>query len=152
MDWFGPTVHFCRVNQSGKGSARRDVGHAIQSGVPISLDETNLQGLVDTINHLPSPPKHSLPIERQIVVACIRSNQWFRAVYDRADIPVELEKICGLTHAYLPWYIPMARGYSVAHASDETFLCAATEAALAVSVRSSWLVRRAARIICGFGI
>src|SRR5438874_1090788 len=33
MDWFAPTVHFCRVNQSGKGSARRDVGHAIQAGV-----------------------------------------------------------------------------------------------------------------------
>jgi hypothetical protein len=31
MDWFAPTVHFCRVNQSGKGSARRDVGHVIQA-------------------------------------------------------------------------------------------------------------------------
>ena len=92
MDWFAPTVHFCRVNKSGKGAARRDVGHAIQAGVSISLDETNLQALVKSINQLPPPPKHSLPVERRIVVGCIRSKQWFRAIYDRADIPRELEK------------------------------------------------------------
>jgi len=87
MDWFAPTVHFCRVSQSGQGSARRDVGHAIQAGVSISLDTTNVQSLVATINQLPPPPRHSLPIVRQINLGCIRSNQWFRAVYDRANVP-----------------------------------------------------------------
>src|SRR5581483_9831535 len=42
MDWFAPTVHFCRVSQSGKGSARRDVGYAIQAGVSISLDRKSV--------------------------------------------------------------------------------------------------------------
>lgn len=133
MDWFAPTVHFCRVNQAGQGAARRDVGHAIQAGVSISLDETNLQALVETINHLPPPPKHSLPVERQIVVSCIRSNQWFRATYDRGDIPRELERVSEITGAYLPWYIPRVQGRSVARANDGGFFCVATEASVAVS-------------------
>jgi hypothetical protein len=139
MDWFAPTVHFCRVNQSGQGSARRDVGHAIQSGVSISLDATNLQTLVETINHLPPPPKHSLPVERQIVVGCIRSNQWFRAVYDRADIPQELEKASEITGAYLPWYIPEVQGYPVARADSGGFFCVATETPIAVSAGNDFL-------------
>ena len=133
MDWFAPTVHFCRVNQSGKGSARRDVGHAIQAGVSISLDETNMQALVETINHLPPPPKHSLPVERQIVVGCIRSNQWFRAVYDRANIPQELERVSEITGAYLPWYIQEVSGYSVALAKQGKFSCMALNAPIVVS-------------------
>lgn len=139
MDWFAPTVHFCRVSQSGKGSARRDVGHAIQAGVSISLDETNMQALVETINHLPPPSKHSLPVERQIVVGCIRSNQWFRAVYDRADIPNELEKISEITGAYLPWYIPTAVGRSVANGNGSEFFCVATETPVAVSAGWNFL-------------
>lgn len=133
MDWFAPTVHFCRVSQSGKGSARRDVGHAIQAGVSISLDETNLQALVETINHLPTPPKKSLPVERQIIVGCIRSNQWFRAVYDRANIPNELEKISGITGAYLPWYIPEVFGCSAAVSKQGKFLGMAIDAPIVIS-------------------
>jgi hypothetical protein len=133
MDWFAPTVHFCRVSQTGKGSARRDVGHAIQAGVSISLDETNLQALVETINHLPTPPKSSLPVERQIVVGCIRSNQWFRAVYDRANIPHELEKISEITGAYLPWFVPEAQGYPAAISKQEKFLCMAIDAPIVIS-------------------
>ncbi len=132
MDWFGPTVHFCRVNQAGKGSARRDVGHAIQAGVSISLNETNLQALVETINQLPPPPRRSLPVERQIVVGCIRSNQWFRAVYDRADIPKELERVTEITAADLPWYIPIVQGHSIV-SEGGNFVCVATEAPIAIS-------------------
>ena len=141
MDWFAPWVQFCRVDQSGKGAARRDVGHAIQAGCSISLDKTNLQALVDTINHLPPPPKYSLPIERQIVVGCIRSNQWFCAVYDRADIPKELEKVAEITGAYLPWYIPAIPGHLMASNNDWTrrFYCVATEAPVAVSDEGNFL-------------
>jgi WD40 repeat protein len=139
MDWFGPTVHFCRVNQSGRGSARRDVGHAIQAGVSISLDQTNLQALVETINRLPPPPKRSLPDVRQIVVGCIRSNQWFRAVYDRADVPSELERIAAMTGAALPWHIPTVQGYAVARATSGGFICAVTEAAIAMAAGDNCL-------------
>jgi len=133
MDWFAPTVHFCRVSQSGKGSTRRDVGHAIQAGVSISLDETNLQALVETINHLPTPPKKSLPVERQIVVGCIRSNQWFRAVYDRANIPRELERVSEITGAYLPWFVPQVFGYSAAVSNKGKFLGMANDAPIVIS-------------------
>ena len=139
MDWFGPTVHFCRVNQSGRGSARRDVGHAIQAGVSISLDQTNLQALVEAINQLPPPPKRSLAVVRQIIVGCIRSNQWFRAVYDRADVPGELERIAAITGAALPWYIPTVQGRAVARANSGGFVCVATEAAIAVSAGDNCL-------------
>jgi hypothetical protein len=139
MDWFAPTVHFCRVNQAGKGSARRDVGHAIQAGVSISLDETNLQAMIETINHLPPPPKRSLPVERQIVVGCIRSNQWFRTVYDRADIPKELERVSEITGAYLPWYIPAVMGRAVADGNGSEFFCVANEAPIAVSAGYNFL-------------
>ncbi len=139
MDWFAPTVHFCRVSQSGKGSARRDVGYAVQAGNSISLDETNLQALVETINHLPTPPKNSLPVERQIVVGCIRSNQWFRAVYDRANIPKELERVSEITGAYLPWFVPEVQGYPAARADGGGFFCVATEAPIAVSAGNDFL-------------
>ncbi len=139
MDWFSPTVYFCRVNQSGKGAARRDVGYAIQSGVSISLDETNLQALVEIINKLPPPPKHSLPVERQIVLGCIRSNQWFRAVYDRADIPKEIQQVSEIAGVYLPWYIPEAKGRMVARADSGGFFCVATEAPIAVSAGVDFL-------------
>ena len=139
MDWFAPTVHFCRVNQSGKGAARRDVGHAIQAGVSISLNETNLQALVETINQLPPPAKLSLPIERQVVVGCIRSNQWFRAVYDRANMPKELERVSEITGAYLPWFIPAVTGRSVANGNGGEFFCVATEAPIAISAGNKFL-------------
>jgi len=139
MDWFAPTVHFCRVSQAGKGAARRDVGHAIQAGVSISLNETNLQALIEVLNHLPTSPKYSLPIARQIVVGCIQSNQWFRAVYDRANIPAELEKISEITGAYLPWYIPTAIGRSVADGNGSEFFCVATETPVAVSAGWNFL-------------
>jgi len=133
MDWFAPTVHFCRINQSGKGSARRDVGHAIQAGVSISLDATNLKVLVEMINLLPPPSKQSLPVQRQIVVGCIRSNQWFRAVYGRADIPDELEKIAETTGASLPWYLPTVQGRPIARAKIGEFACLASDAPTAIS-------------------
>lgn len=139
MDWFAPTVHFCRVSKSGKGSARRDVGYATQAGVSISLDETNLRALIETIGQLPPPPKHSLPVERQIVVGCARSNQWFRAIYDRADIPRELERVSEITGAYLPWYIPKVQGRPVVRADDGGFFCVATEASTAVSAGNDFL-------------
>ncbi len=132
MDYFEPTVHFCRVNQSGKGAARRDVGHAIQAGVTIALDKTNLQALVAIIQQLPRPPKQSLPAIRQIVVGCVRSNQWFRAVYDRASIPNQLERIATLTGASLPWYIPVGEGQRVV-GTGGGFLGVATDAPVAVA-------------------
>jgi hypothetical protein len=132
MDWFEPTVHFCRINLSGKGSARRDVGHAIQAGVSIALDNTNLFALVQLINELPPGTSRSLSVEREIVVGCIRTNSWFQAMYDRAEVPPVLESIASLTHASLPWYIPPAEGHCVARSENAGFIAVATAASIAL--------------------
>lgn len=107
MDWFSQATHFCRVNQSGSGSARRDVGYAIQNGNNISLDTANRFLLVQTINQLPLQSKHFLPQNRQIIISGIRSNQWFQCVYDRANVPEEVERLFEITGAYLEWFMPI---------------------------------------------
>lgn len=111
MDWFYEYGnYFCRVSQSGNVRSARDVGYAIQGGSGISsrfaLDSTNRPLLEAAINDLPSSSKKSLPKERQIWVSGIRSNQWFQFVYDRANIPLEVEKLYDMTGAYLEWFIP----------------------------------------------
>lgn len=112
MDWFfDHGNYFCRVSQSGDVRSARDVGHAIQGGSGISsrfsLDSTNRPLLEVAINALPASSKKSLPKERQIWVSGIRSNQWFQFVYDRANIPLEVESLYGMTGAYLEWFIPL---------------------------------------------
>ena len=113
MDWFFNGVQFCRVNQLGNGAARRDVGHAIQAGHTISLDVTKLNLLIQAINSLPPPSKHWLPVERQIVISCIRSNQWFHGVYDRGNPPAGVERLYEITDAYFALYIPQVSGRQI---------------------------------------
>jgi WD40 repeat protein len=112
MDWFSDHgVYFCRVSQCGKVYSARDVSYAIQGGTGISsrfsLDNTNRPLLEAVINSLPGSSKTSLPRERQIVISGIQSNQWFRRVYDRANVPAEVEALYDLTGAYLGWFIPV---------------------------------------------
>lgn len=118
MDWFSDNgVYFCRVSQSGIVRSARDVGHAIQGGSRISsrfsLDGTNRPLLEAVINALPASSNKSLPKERQILVSGIRSNQWFSRVYDRSNVPLEVEKLYELTGAYLGWFIPKVAGSEV---------------------------------------
>lgn len=142
MDWFSDHgVYFCRVSQSGNVRSARDVGHAIQGGSGISsrfsLDSTNRTVLEAAINALPSSSSKSLPPERQILVSGIRSNQWFDRVFDRANVPAEVEKLYELTGAYLGWFIPKVEGRAVATAHNSNFsggfAAVASDADLAVS-------------------
>lgn len=106
MDWFSRGVHYCRVNQLGSGSAALDVGYAREGGGRVSLDETNRLLLIQAINRLPLQSKHFLPQNRQIYISGIRSNQWFQCVYDRGNVPKQVEKLFEITGAYLEWFIP----------------------------------------------
>ena len=120
MDWFSDHgVYFCRVSQSGNVRSARDVGHAIQGGSGISsrssLDSTNQPLLEAAIDSLPPSAGRSLPKERQILVSGIRSNQWFKRVYDRANVPPAVERLYELTGAYLGWFIPVVAGRPIAH-------------------------------------
>ena len=106
MDWFFRGDHFCRVTQSGAVSSALDVGYAIEGGHRAKLDAAKRFLLVQLINHLPPSSRRTLPRERQILCCGIRSNQWFQCVYDRADVPPEVERLFEITGAYLEWFIP----------------------------------------------
>ncbi len=153
MDWFSDHgVYFCRVSQAGNVSSARDVGHAIQGGSGISsrfsLDTTNRPLLEAAINSLPASSVKSLSMERQILVSGIRSNQWFGRVYDRANIPTEVERLYDLTGAYLGWYIPKVEGREIARLHDANFqggfAAVARDADLAVSF-GQWVTNGAYR-------
>jgi hypothetical protein len=142
MDWFGESgVHFCRVNQSGLAFSARDVGHAIQGGHRSSLkslgDGRDGFSLAEALNKLPPSVRKPLSKERQILVSGVRSNQWFDRVYDRADVPPEVEKLYQLTGAYLEWLIPVVQGHHMAYSEHangyHTAFVAAAEAPTAVS-------------------
>jgi len=142
MDWFSDHgVYFCRVTQSGNVYSARDVGLAIQnsSGIParFSADSTNRLLLEATINALPASSSKSLPKERQILVSGVRSNQWFQRVYDRENVPAEVEKLYEMTDAYLGWFIPKVEGREIARLHNANFSgdfrTVASDADLAIS-------------------
>jgi WD40 repeat protein len=144
MDWFSEHgVYFCRVSQTGRVNSARDVGYAIQGGSGISsrfsFDNTNRALLEAAINRLPASSKRSLPRERQILVSGVQSNHWIARVYDRANVPVEVEHLYDLTGAYLGWFIPLvgARPTGVAHSMSQrpsSSLAIATDASIAASI------------------
>ncbi|HZI31810.1 MAG TPA: hypothetical protein VFF11_05685, partial [Candidatus Binatia bacterium] len=106
MNWFYRGDHFCHVNRSGEVSSALDVGYAIEGGHRAKLDAASRFLLVQLINRLSPSSRQTLPRERQIFVCGIRSNQWFQCVYDRADVPPEVERLFAITGAYLEWFIP----------------------------------------------
>lgn len=113
MDWFsGPrSIEFCRVSQSGKvSSARNVINWAIQGGHWAQLDQTSLTLLTNAINSLPPPVSQALPKDRLLVVRGFRTNQWVELVYDRANVPKEVEQLYEITGAYLEWFIPKIEG------------------------------------------
>jgi WD40 repeat protein len=116
MDWFsGPRIdYFCQVSRTGQVSSARDViNWAIQGGHWGQLDQTNLELLIAKINTLPPPPIISPPQERWLVVRGIRENQWFKNIYDRADVPKEVEALFQITGAYLEWFMPRPEGHQI---------------------------------------
>jgi hypothetical protein len=121
MDWLsGPrSDEFCRVSRNGTVMSARDVRNwAIQGGHRASLDTANRFLLVQAINGLPLQSKPSLPQDRQLIVAGIRSNQWFECFYDRADVPWEVERLYEITGAHLEWFIPEVEGRHMVHSDN----------------------------------
>ena len=83
--WFSNGVRFCRAYRSEIVKGISD-GHGTM-GTTIRLNAADFQKLIETVNKLPSGPKPVPPSQRQFIIGCLRSNQWFQAVYDRGDIP-----------------------------------------------------------------
>jgi hypothetical protein len=62
---------------------------------------------------LPPPPNTLPPKERWLVVRGTRTNQWFRNIYDRADVPEEVEALFQIAGAYLEWFMPRPEGHQI---------------------------------------
>ena len=121
MDWLsGPrSDEFCGVSRNGAVMSARNVRNwAIQGGNRRSLDTANMFLLVQAINGLPRQSNHSLPPDRQLIVAGIRSNQWFECVYDRSNVPEEVERLYQITGAHLEWFIPEVEGRPIVHSEN----------------------------------
>jgi len=90
----------CRVDRTGNVSQ----GYFFISNTHGSLkplSKPNVELLAEAIVKLPTPPKESLPYARQLVISGIRSNEWFQAVYDRANTPLNVKTLYDITGATL---------------------------------------------------
>jgi hypothetical protein len=111
LNWFsdpcGPNQAYYRIHWfslGASGEARAGVSSISNGSVGCTLNKTNLLSLVEAVNRLPEPPKDALPYERQIIISGIRSNQWFRAIYDRATVPKEVREVFNQSGARLDDY------------------------------------------------
>jgi len=138
LEWFinDRYVQSCSVSRAGWAS-HSDYGRMGGSGRGgIKLDSNQQQGLIEEINKLPIPS--SLPPQnRWLLVSGIRCNEWFTQIYDRADIPVEVEKLFSINRARLEWIVGDAESSTniVGRYGDTwvTFLQTANRAPIAVS-------------------
>ena len=133
LTWYSSGTHTRIVDQNGKGFGWTDVGYSIRGNWSIDLKQEQLRELKQTINILPDEPKDELPKERQIVLEYARSNHLFRSVYDRGNVPKEIENICDITGAAMPWYIPEVKGHTLTSPNGGGFFTIATESPVAIS-------------------
>jgi hypothetical protein len=96
MDSFrGGASYFCSVEASGK----------IFSGFsgPVSnstdwnrspLTGTNISNVIAILVKLPTSPTEPIPLNKQMHVSGVRSNQYFHFVYDNQKPPAEVRDLC----------------------------------------------------------
>jgi hypothetical protein len=83
------------------GFARKDgrlfsyaEGSISNHGWSRTLGATDLARLIEVINALPPSSKEPIPLDSQIHISGVRSNQWFHVVYDINTYPKEAAEIC----------------------------------------------------------
>ena len=125
--------------ESRRVSTRR-VDSSGRVGQPGSrdLNASEIQIVAKLIDSLP-PTRDSVPEERQILLGCVQSNQWFRAIYDRQEIPAPLEKLTEMMGRPVPWSVSTIVGDSFARADHANFLCVAQDAPIAVASGQGYL-------------
>ena len=150
LNWFSKRGHFYQVTQAGELRFARNGQYGMHMNSRTdylsrqlgTLDAAHRFLLNRAIQQLPPGTNASLPQERQILVGGIRSNAWFQAVYDRANVPPEVERLFEITGAELTWFIPEVTGRVVAQTdkSDQAnSFSLASDAPVAVSTGSSGL-------------
>lgn len=84
---------------------------------PCGLTTNDLKALRQMIHSLPAPTTNPVPVARLILIHGLRSNSWFTAVYDRADIPSEVEALCSKVCEAPTWIVP-----SLKHVDTNAFV------------------------------
>ncbi len=107
LDWFSSpqVVQFCSVTTMGQVEWGLRSTRSIKHGGRKQLEDSELDGLRQAIARLPEPPSRPDP-ERWLLVSGIRSNEWFTSIYDRRDIPPEVERLFAITGAPIVWEVP----------------------------------------------
>lgn len=85
---------------------------------PCNLTNDDLQSLKQAIDALPPSAPLPVPVLRRILVHGMRSNSWFAATYDRADVPAALERACELSCASVGWIVGTAKSTAEAKMHD----------------------------------
>lgn len=70
------------------------------------LDTTNLSKLQTLIDSLPPSASQPIPVRRRLLISGTRSNSWYSFTYDRADVPIEVERICSMVQGIIVWLPP----------------------------------------------
>jgi WD40 repeat protein len=109
----------------------------VQGGGSRNFDATNLLELAEIINELPAPPTNQPPKERWLLVSGFRSNQWFTSIYDRRDVPIEVERLFEVTRTPLEWSLSIVdstTNFSCPSSTGKSLLQVAGKASTVVSL------------------
>lgn len=139
MSWFlYPNCVFeDNILTDGQAFAGLFSSMGVQGSGRRSLNKTNLLDLMEIINRLPLAPTNQPPKERWLLVSGTRSNQWFTSIYDRRNVPLEVEKLFELTGMGLEWSLPIVNSttnFSCPSSPGKSILQVAGEASTVASL------------------
>ena len=101
--------------------------HAGGSGTgPKQISEASLAALTDALDKLPPEPATRPPGGRWLVVSCTKGGQWTTLIYDRANIPKQLQAVAGqllaalgLAEAQIPTWLSMANAKTTMNVNEQ---------------------------------
>jgi len=109
MSWFlsANCVFEDDIGDKGQISGELITPMGTQGGGGAGLNKTNLSQLKEWINALPSAPTKRPPKDRWLLISGIYSNHWSTFIFDRRNVPLEVEKLFELTGMRLEWSLPI---------------------------------------------
>src|ERR1043166_84854 len=111
IQWFPhrSLVRYTRVETDGRLRNGSFSSMGAKGWGPCGFTTNDLDGLRSLISAIPAAPTNTIPAARKILVHGLRSNSWFAATFDRADIPVEVEKLCERVCERPEWIVPVIK-------------------------------------------
>jgi hypothetical protein len=89
----GVPIYWREISKSGIFRAHCYNGISSTGDRGHQLSETNLQQIIKLMSSLPPSKNGLIPIQEQLHVCGVRSNQWFHFVYNVNNPPVEIKRI-----------------------------------------------------------